>query len=136
MSANAGLDQIITDQVNSLLQDPQNLPEEFLSWLPQFLSVNTPSLSNADLAGGTITPADGAKHNIDFGSGTLTFANSTTATDTQPHQLGSAPTVLIAFPGSAGLSLGGSGDGASITINGLLPSNFTGTIPYYWLAIV
>lgn len=136
MSDNQGLDSIITDQVNNMLEDPSNLPPDFLAWLPQFLSVNAPSLSNSDLQGGTFTPADGANHTIDWGQGTLTFSSSTTATDNQPHGLGDVPTFVVAFPATSGVMIGGTGDGQSITVNALVPSSFTGSIPYFWLAIV
>lgn len=135
MSSSSSLNDIIDGEFQNLLQDPQNFPQEFLDWLPQFLSVNAPTISNSDIQGGTFTPVDGANHNIDWGSGTLHFSASTTATDTQSHGLGDVPTFLVAFPGASGVMLGGSADGASVTVDALVPSNFTGTIPYFWLAI-
>lgn len=135
MSSSGGLTDIISSQFESLLQNPQDFPQEFLDWLPQYLSVNAPAISNADIQGGTFTPVDGDKHSIDWGTGELVFSKSATASDNQQHGLGQPPAFLVAFPGAAGVMIGGTGDGGSVTIQGLLPAAATLTVPYFWLAL-
>ena len=138
MADNPGLDAIIDDRVGTFLADPSQLPPEFLEWLPQFLTVNSPALQNSDLVGGTITPVDGAPHSVDWGSGVLSFSASQTTSTTISHALGSVPTLVIAVAsgGSSNCNVAvGTTTSTTIVIDGWLPASASGNVSFYWLAI-
>ncbi len=138
MSDNSGLDQIIQDQIGQYFSNPSGFPQEFLDWLPQYLTVNAPQLQNSQLAGGTLTPADGAPHSIVFGTGTLSFAASQNASAVISHALGEVPTVVVANAtgGEADCDIGiGTVTASTITFDGWLPAAATKAVTFDWIAI-
>ena len=137
MSDNPGLDGIISDQIDTYLTDPSQFPEEFLNWLPQFLSVNAPALQNSDLQGGTLTPVDGAPHYVAWGSGTVTFSSSANSgVDSRLHGLGGSPAVVFAISINSGIWMTAFGDPTHVNIQGFYLSALSGTFAYAWLAIL